>query len=321
MMASIDSGRTPIRASLATVSRMPKPQSINTRVAPASTSRPLPSLPLPRQAKRTLLELILEQREDLVAVRRVIRGTGGILHRHQAGGIGLRHDHTVLFRLLGGVGLPELELLDRILEPTVVLLLLFEIRIRIADKIESLRTVAIDDGKASAIERESNATPRAVERVIDDQLRLPIDLFDARAIGRVGHSCHRLGSLRRRRAEREHQALEKFGLDLRIRGRGRPDPVFALPLRDLGGQLSGTTMADEDIDGAGLRAALNPTAKFVALVSVVAETYIFAGELLEKILRQVGAILGPIGFHDAEAGLVYRDDEPVLGPEILQRCP
>ena len=43
----------PSRARRATVSRMPKPQSISTRVPPASTTRPLPSLPLPREAKRT----------------------------------------------------------------------------------------------------------------------------------------------------------------------------------------------------------------------------------------------------------------------------
>src|ERR1022692_282959 len=270
MMALIDSRETPIRASLATASRMPKPQSINTRVAPASTRRPLPSLPLPRQAKRTLLELILEQREDLLAVRRVIRDAGGILHCHQAGGIGLRHDYPILFRRLRLVGLPELQLLHRSLEPPFVLLLLFEIRIRIADKIKSLRTVAIDDGEASAIEREPNATPRTVECVIDDKLRLPIDLFDARTIGCVAHRCHCLGSLRRGRAERKHQALEKLGLDLRIRGHGRPNPVFSRSLRNLGGQLSRTPMADKDVDRARLRAALDPAAKFVALVGVVA---------------------------------------------------
>src|ERR1700730_2466721 len=98
MMAVSVSGPTPMRASLATVSRMPKPQSISTRVAPASTRRPLPSLPLPRQAKRTLLELILEQREDPFAVRRIVHGAGRILHRHQAAGIGLRYHYPVLFR-------------------------------------------------------------------------------------------------------------------------------------------------------------------------------------------------------------------------------
>src|ERR1700680_4086117 len=161
MMAVIVSGATSTRASLATVSRMPKPQSMSTRVAPASISRPLPSLPLPRQAKRTLLELILEQREDLLAVLRTVRDARRVLHRHQASGIGLRYHHPILFRLLRLIGLPELKLGNRVRQPT---LLFFpgKVRIRVADKIQSFRTVAIDDGEAGAIEREPNTPPRAV---------------------------------------------------------------------------------------------------------------------------------------------------------------
>src|SRR5450755_1835592 len=159
MMAVIVSGAMPTRASRATVSRTPKPQSISRRVVPASTSRPFPSLPLPRQAKRTLLELILEQREDLLAVRRAVHDAGGILHRHQAAGIGLRHHNPVLFRLFRLLGLPELDLGHRIGEPAFRFFLR-QVRIRIADEIKSLRTVAIDDGEAGAIERESDAAPR-----------------------------------------------------------------------------------------------------------------------------------------------------------------
>src|SRR5437868_8716728 len=135
MMALIVSGVTRMRASLATVSRMPKPQSISSRVAPTSTSRPLPSLPLPRQAKRTLLELILEQGEDSFAVRRAVGGAGRILHRHQAAGIGLRYHHPVLLRLLGLLGLPELKLGERIVQPAL-LFFLRQVGIRIADVIE-----------------------------------------------------------------------------------------------------------------------------------------------------------------------------------------
>src|ERR1700694_4121728 len=120
MMAVTVSGATPMRASLATVSRRRNPQSITPRAPPASTSRPLPSLPLPRQAKRTLLELVLEQREDLLAVRRAVRDARGILHRHQAAGIGLRYYYPILFRLRDRIGLPELNLGDRLRQPAVV---------------------------------------------------------------------------------------------------------------------------------------------------------------------------------------------------------
>src|ERR1700693_3669783 len=177
MMAVTVSGATPMRASLATVSRMPKPQSMSTRVAPASTSRPLPSLPLPRQAKRTLLELVLDHREDLLAVRRAGRDARGILHRHQAAGIGLRYHYPILFRLRDRFGLPELHLGDRLRQPAVVFLPRSQVRIRVADKIQSFRTVTIHDGKAGAIEREADATPRAVESIVDDQLRLAVAAF------------------------------------------------------------------------------------------------------------------------------------------------
>src|SRR5438105_15178810 len=122
MMAAIVSGATPMRASLATVSRMPNPQSMSTRVVPASTSRPLPSLPLPRQAKRTLLELILEQRKDPFAVCRTVGGAGRILHRHQAAGIGLRYHYPVLFRFLRLLGHPVLKLVERVGPPALLVI-------------------------------------------------------------------------------------------------------------------------------------------------------------------------------------------------------
>src|SRR6202790_4960556 len=195
MMAVIVSGATPMRASLATVSRMPKPQSMSTRVVPASTSRPLPSLPLPRQAKRTLLELILEQRKDPFAVCRTVRVAGRILHRHQAAGIGLRYHYPVLFRFLRLLGLPGRELVERVRQPGF-LLFPGKVRIRVADEIESFRTVAIDDRKAGAIEREPDAAPCAIERIIHDQLREAVAAFlDSRAIGCVVHGRYRFRGL------------------------------------------------------------------------------------------------------------------------------
>src|ERR1700730_11940607 len=318
MMAVIVSGATPMRASLATVSRMPKPQSMSTRVAPASTSRPLPSLPLPRQAKRTLLELILEQRKDPFAVCRAVHGAGRILHRDQAAGIGLRYHYPVLFRFLRLLGLPELHLVERVGQPALFFFLR-QVRIRVADVIESFRTVAIDDSKAGAIECQPDAAPRAIERIIDDQLREAVAaLLDSRAIGCVVQGCHRFGSLRRGRAESEHQALQKLGLELGIRRHQCPIPVFTLALRKLGRQLRRAAMADENLDCAWLRATLDSAAKLVALVSIVGEAHILAAESLKKILGHVGAILGPIGSHDAESGLLDCKASPVFGPEVAQ---
>src|SRR5207244_13615631 len=120
MIAVTVSGATPIRASRATVSRTPKPQSISTRVAPTSTSRPLPSLPLPSDAKRIppspawskrawarSLELVLQQREYLVAVGRAVGDARGVLDRNDGGGIGLSPDNAILPRPVLGAGRRE----------------------------------------------------------------------------------------------------------------------------------------------------------------------------------------------------------------------
>src|SRR3984893_13458988 len=80
-------------------------------------------------------------------------------------------------------------------------------------------------------------------------------------------------------------------------------------------------MADENLDCAWLRATLDSAAKLVGLVSIVGEAHIFAAESLKKILGQVGAILGPIGFHDAKSRLLDCNHKPVLGPEVAQCRP
>src|SRR5262245_49241935 len=67
------SGERPRRPSLAAVADKLKPQSSRTRVSPASTTRALPSLPLPSEAKRiasragsasALFQLLLQQGQD-----------------------------------------------------------------------------------------------------------------------------------------------------------------------------------------------------------------------------------------------------------------
>src|ERR1700694_4250627 len=184
MIAVTVSGATPIRASRATVSRTPKPQSISTRVAPTSTSRPLPSLPLPSDAKRMplsrawskrararSLELVLQQREDLVAVGRAIRDARRVLDRDDAGRIGLSHEGAILLRFFLVVALPELELI----EPAF--LLGIEVGVGIAHEVQPLGTVAVDDGEAGAVEREAYAPPRPIERVVDDETAGAIAAF------------------------------------------------------------------------------------------------------------------------------------------------
>src|SRR5215212_8588533 len=111
-------GARPTRSSRALVSPSVKPQSIMTRVAPLSTTSPLPELPLPsevnlsmlprgvdrqrscpvqrpprcRSSRRCpLLELVVEEREDLLARGARFRRALHVLHlhlRHARAGVG-----------------------------------------------------------------------------------------------------------------------------------------------------------------------------------------------------------------------------------------
>src|SRR6187455_656965 len=183
-IASMSPGARPIRARRTAVSRTPNPQSIMTREPPASTTSPLPSLPLPNDAKRisvrASLQLVLEQREDPVARRRLVRRALWVLHRHEAARRGLDDRDPVLLRLLGFVLAPERKLRD----PALVALADVGVGIRIADEVQAVAAVAVHDREPAAVEREADAAPGAVERLVDDELRdAVLVLLDARAFG------------------------------------------------------------------------------------------------------------------------------------------
>src|SRR6187455_2508374 len=186
-IASMSPGARPIRARRTAVSRTPNPQSIMTREAPASTTSPLPSLPLPNDAKRisprALLELVLEERQDPVARRRLVRRALRVLHGHEALRRRLDDGDPVLLGLLAFVLAPEHELG----EEALVALADVGVGIGVAHVIQAVAAVAVDDGEAAAVEREADAAPRAVEGLVDHQLRdAVVVLLDARALGLRG---------------------------------------------------------------------------------------------------------------------------------------
>src|SRR6185369_13007227 len=86
---------------------------------------------------RSLFELVLQQREDLLAGWTLVRRARCILHGDETPGIGFRDHDPILFRFFRGVA-PEHELRQE----TGVLL--DHIGIGITDVIEALRAVAID---------------------------------------------------------------------------------------------------------------------------------------------------------------------------------
>src|SRR5690606_24476411 len=174
-------GSQPSARSRRSASRNPNPQSTSTRCSEApsrvSTSSALPSLPLPRLAKRTaklpgacpcpLPELFLQQREDL---RRGIGVDPGrciafaIEHRNLRAGaraFGLEPEllRDFLLRLAAEDPTEETGLAVR---PSRL-----RLGVDVAHEIQPLRTIAIVDGEAAAVEREADLAPRPVEVLVD----------------------------------------------------------------------------------------------------------------------------------------------------------
>src|SRR4030095_4791392 len=184
-----------------------------TRVPPASTTSPLPSLPLPSDAKRTpasaLLQLVLEKRQDLLAGRGLVGRAVRILDRHDAARVGLRDADLVLLGLFALV-LPEHELREQSLVARR------RLRIGITDEVLALRAVAIDDGETDAVEREPDAGPRAVEAVVEHELIDAVGclLKLGTLLRRAAGACrlHGRNRLRFRHPEADHQPAEPFGV-------------------------------------------------------------------------------------------------------------
>ncbi len=79
-------------------------------------------------------------------------------------------------------------------------------------------------------------------------------------------------------------------------------------------------MADIDL-GAAIGGRFQTCAEFVALSGGINAVERFAEETANTILRQFGAILGPVGFQHAGIGQLQADDETQLLPEILDDRP
>src|ERR1700756_4093465 len=114
-MASTPSPLAPSRVRRRSTSLAEKPQSSRTRVvvAPlcASTSKALPSLPLPRLANLTvrLVQLRVQQRHDALRVGRIVDLPVCSQHRHLGHRVALRAhvDEEFLTRLLGRIAAVE----------------------------------------------------------------------------------------------------------------------------------------------------------------------------------------------------------------------
>src|SRR5690349_6257260 len=163
-----------------------------TRVDSHSTTRALPALPLPSEAKRStasgvdrrrsrpvqrrsrfrswradpLLQLLVEQPEDLLAGGARLGRALRILHlhlRHARSGVG---DVDAVLRLVLRGRAPEGELL----RPRFLLAPLdLRVRIDVAHEEQALGAIAVLDGEAGAVESEAHAPPGAIETVVHDE--------------------------------------------------------------------------------------------------------------------------------------------------------
>src|SRR5687767_1159606 len=325
-MPAKSEGERPRRSRRSRVSAMVNPQSIITRVLPLSTTSPLPELPLPRDAKRsaTLLELVVEQRQDLLAGARRVRGALRVLHGH------LRHararvghvDAELRLAALRRVRLPELELVE---EPGLILGLLrrdVALGIDVAHEEEALRAVAVLDGEADAVEREAHAPPGTVEAVVHrEAAAFERGVARHRYRGLAGaRDRHRLGrgDLRLVGAELYHYPLQHLGLGLAVRGPRLPDGAVLVGVRP---QLLDLAVAHEDLGRTGLGALLQPGAVLVAPRRRPQVRRHLADRAAHEVLRDLRLVLVPFGLEDAGVGLLAHEAVAGLGPEVAHHRP
>ena len=118
-------------------------------------------------------------------------------------------------------------------------------------------------------------------------------------------------------AQLDHQAAQKFSFQLGVCRAGLPD---GLVLLGVGVHLDHAAVADEDV-GAAVGVALQAGAELVAFASGVQRIEHLAQSSADDILRQLGTVFSPVGFQDAQVGLVLGEDETVLQPELAHGLP
>jgi hypothetical protein len=80
-------------------------------------------------------------------------------------------------------------------------------------------------------------------------------------------------------------------------------------------------MADEDVGRSGRAARFQTCAELVPLGRRIDRINDLAEEVANEILRNLGAVLGPVGLHHAGIGQIELDDEAGFLPEVLDRSP
>ena len=192
------------------------------------------------------------------------------------------------------------------------------VRIDIAHEIKPLRAVAVFNREADAIERQPDPTPGAIEGLFHAQADLSVAAGgDARALcGRCGAQCS-VGT-RLLSPQTDHQAAQHLRFEFGISRARLPDRRV---LGFGGVDLHHAAMADVDLHRAGVLAFLQPGAELVALGRGEHAVEHLAQGGADEVLRNLCAIFGPVGFHDADFRAVDIEDEAQFEPEILDLWP
>src|SRR5690349_19345447 len=317
MIPARSAGESPARARRDSVSWTVNPQSSMRRVRPASATSAFPWLPLPSEAKRNirlLFELLLEQGKNPAGRVRRVGHPFLVEDLHLARVAAVFYEDPVLLRLGIGGRAPEGELREK-----AVVLLVVGLRIDVAHEVEALRAVAVLDGESDAIENEPDAPPGAVERLGE--------LESAGALvggndGRLGHRVVRGGDqgfrTRAIDAEPDHQPAQELGLEARVRRADLPHRGVAVLVRvDLGH----AAVADVYLGGVGLCATLEARSELVALGRRERPVDDLADQVPDRVLRDLCAVLRPVGLHHPGLGHLGLDHETVALPEILDDGP
>jgi len=104
-------------------------------------------------------------------------------------------------------------------------------------------------------------------------------------------------------AQLDHQAAQELGFQFGVAGAGFPAGL--LPSAWIDVFLGHAAVGDENL-GAAAGIALQPGAVLVPQAGVVQAVKHLAQQTTNSILGDLGAVFRPLGFHDADLGLVNR---------------
>ena len=197
--------------------------------------------------------------------------------------------------------------------------LLVGIGCHVTHVVHAFGAVAVFDREAGAVQREADTAPCAVKAFVHLDGRHSIHAGDLGGGGNRHGLCAGGGGLGLllAHAELDHHAAQEFGLEFGV-DRARLPHGGVLLLRAV--DLDHAAMAHEDV-GAAVGVAFKARTETVALARGVQAVKQLADARTDDVLRDLGAVFRPVGFQNAEFGVVGGEHEAALEPEITHRIP